>query len=62
MKSWFFVRYHMAATCLVFTIASCYSCIAPLILPFAFCYHAINYIVQKYKLLYVHTLDFETHG
>lgn len=54
--------YFLATTGLIFTICICYSCIAPLILPFGILYFCINYIINKYKLLYVHALDFETHG
>ncbi len=58
----FLYGYNIAFAGLIFSISMCYSCIAPLILPFAVCYYAINYVVNKYKLVYVHTLDFETHG
>mmetsp|Transcript_7253 Transcript_7253/g.13521 ORF Transcript_7253/g.13521 Transcript_7253/m.13521 type:complete len:744 (+) Transcript_7253:80-2311(+) len=52
----------LAYSGLIFTICSVYSCIAPLILPFGVMYFSINYVINKYKLLYVQKLRFETYG
>jgi len=53
---------NLAFSSLIFTICFCYSTIAPLILPFGLLYFSLNYIIKKYKLLYVHELPFETYG
>ena len=53
---------NLAFASLIFTITFCYSCIAPAILPAGAIYFALNYLVSKYKLLYVQNLKFETYG
>jgi len=53
---------NLAYSSLIFTICFCYSCISPIILPFGVLYFCVNYLVNKYKLLYTQKLRFETHG
>jgi len=53
---------NLAFVSLIFTICFCYSTIAPAILPFGVLYFSLNYVIKKYKLLYVHELPFETYG
>jgi len=53
---------NLATNMLMWTITLCYMSIAPLILPFGFIYFALEYVVQKYQLVYVHVPDFETYG
>ena len=48
--------------CLVFVIASSYSTLNPLILPFAAVYFGISYVVGKYNLIYVYTPKWESNG
>jgi len=52
----------LAYSALIFTICFIYSCIAPAILPFGALYFGINYTINKYKLLYVQELSFDTYG
>ncbi|GAB5353223.1 hypothetical protein AAMO2058_000019100 [Amorphochlora amoebiformis] len=47
---------------LVLTICMCYMAVAPLILPFGVVYFSMDFLVQKYNLLHVHTPDFQTYG
>lgn len=35
---------------LIVTLGLCYSVIAPMILPFAFCYFAISWVVYKHQV------------
>ena len=48
--------------CLVFIVASSYSTLNPLILPFSAMYFGISYVVGKYNMLYVYTPRWESNG
>jgi len=46
--------YNLAFACLIWTLICCYMTMTPLILPFGVLYFTVDYIIQKYNLLYVH--------
>jgi hypothetical protein len=56
--------YHksIASDLLILTICLCYAVIAPMILPFAFMYYALGWLVMRNQALHVHVPDFESHG
>lgn len=51
-----------ATPILVFTVGLTYSTIQPLILPFSTLYYGLNYLVLKYRFVYVHFPRYETGG
>lgn len=56
--------YHksIASDLLILTISLCYAVIAPLILPFAFVYYALGWLIMRNQALNVHVPDWESHG
>lgn len=47
---------------LVFVVASTYCVIAPIIIPFAYCFFSLGYLANRYLILYVYVPRFETGG
>lgn len=59
---YFPLHVNYAMHCLVFVIATCYSTMNPLILPFALIYYGLAYLSARYNLIYVYTPKNDSGG
>ena len=62
MDVYFDVAYNQALAISVFAMIFVFSASVPIILPFGFVYFFLKYIIDKYNIVWVYPLEFESHG
>lgn len=62
MNVYFDVAYNQALTISIFAMIFVFSTSVPIILPFGAMYFFLKYTIDKYNIVWVYPLEFESHG